>query len=455
MQTLSSLGFVRLAVISPELRVADVRFNTDRIRDAIIAAATEKCGFLLFPELSLTAYTCGDLFFQPLLLEQARIALQELAAFTASDRTTIVVGAPIEQGGRLFNCAIFIACGRILGIVPKTYLPNTQEFYEERWFSSAFERTADSIDWQGERIPFGTDLLFRAAEFPDCLVGVEICEDAWTASPPSGRMAVQGATLLLNLSASPELLGKAEYRRALVQAQSARCLAAYAYASAGPGESSTDLVFSGHSLIAENGAILAETERFQHQSRMAIADVDIERLRNERLKNNSFAAARETGSLPRDFFLPGRRRRRQTFPADFSHSFCPHWRNGTSAALPGNLRLANDRPRHPAAAYRGQERRHRSFRRPRFHPGAAGNGARLRCPGTRPRGDCRADHARFRHHRAHPHQCRRSRPPSGGESACHPDRRGGARPFPRYRPRRKDCTISPTRMPRRGNAPRS
>ncbi|MFA5516387.1 MAG: NAD(+) synthase [Desulfuromonadales bacterium] len=303
-QNLSSLGMIRLGVVSPELRVADVRFNTARIRDAVAAAAAENCRFLLFPELCITAYTCGDLFFQPLLLQQAQDALGELAAASAEHAATIIVGAPVEQDGRVFNCAVFIAGGRILGIIPKTYLPNAQEFYEERWFSSAVDRTAETLIWRGERIPFGADLLFRAADMPDCLVGVEICEDAWTASPPSGRMAVQGATVLLNLSASPELLGKAEYRRALVQAQSARCLAAYAYASAGPGESSTDLVFSGHSLIAENGAILAETERFCQQTTLAMIDIDIERLKNERLKNNSFAFSRaETPSREIPFSL--------------------------------------------------------------------------------------------------------------------------------------------------------
>jgi NAD+ synthase (glutamine-hydrolysing) len=289
---LSSLGFLRIGAVSPELRVADVAFNTEQICQAIAEACARNCRLLLFPELSVTAYTCGDLFFQHLLIEQAKQALWKVADYTAEQQVTVVVGAPIAQGGRLFNCAVFICCGKILGVVPKTYLPNTQEFYEERWFSSALERTANEIEWRGEKIPFGEDLLFCADTMPDCLVGVEICEDVWVANPPSGRMAVQGATVLLNLSASPELLGKEEYRRALVKSQSARCLAAYVYASAGPGESSTDLVFSGHSLIAENGAIMAETQRFQFATQLAVADVDIERLVNERLKNNSFAASK-------------------------------------------------------------------------------------------------------------------------------------------------------------------
>jgi NAD+ synthase (glutamine-hydrolysing) len=296
-ESLSSLGMIRIGVVAPELRVADVAFNEEGICQAIEAAEARNCRFLLFPELCVTGYTCGDLFFQPLLIERARQALRRIAQATAGRQTTVVVGAPVAQGGRLFNCGVFIASGRILGVIPKTFLPNSQEFYEERWFSSAGDRTVDALDWWGEAVPFGTDLLFRAAAMPDCLVGVEICEDVWSVEPPSGQMALHGATLLLNLSASPELLGKEAYRRDLVRAQSARCLAAYAYASAGPGESSTDLVYSGHSLIAENGLVLAETERFSFDTRIAVADIDIERLVNERLKNSSFAAARP--SAPR------------------------------------------------------------------------------------------------------------------------------------------------------------
>ena len=300
---LSVHGLVRIGVISPEHRVADIAYNCEQIRKAVNAAAD--CRFFLLPELCVTAYSCGDLFFQSLLIEQARQALFDLAEFSAEKMVTLVVGAPVAQNSRLFNCAVFISCGRILGVVPKTFLPNTQEFYEERWFSSAVDRTADFVEWRGESIPFGPDLLFRAEGLPDCVVGIEICEDVWVASPPSGQMAVNGATVLLNLSASPETLGKEIYRRDLVKAQSARCLAAYVYASAGPGESSTDLVFSGHSLVAENGAVLAESERFQFASQTICADIDIERLINERVKNNSFAASHTvSGFRFIDFPLP-------------------------------------------------------------------------------------------------------------------------------------------------------
>ncbi len=305
---ISSFGFMRVAVATPELRVGDVAFNARQLLRAMEEAESRHCQLLVFPELSLTAYTCGDLFFQPLLIDKAREAVLELARHTETLNLATVVGAPVCLNGRLFNCAVFMAGGEIRGIVPKTYLPNTQEFYEERWFSSAMDRRESEVVWEGIRIPFGEDLLFSAENDPRCLVGVEICEDAWVANPPSGSMAVDGATVLLNLSASPEILGKEAYRRALVEAQSARCLAAYAYASAGPGESSTDLVFSGHSLIAENGTILAETARFEFATQLAVADIDVERLVNERVKNNSFAASRSEVSFRRvPFPLPENR----------------------------------------------------------------------------------------------------------------------------------------------------
>lgn len=284
----SSFGYLRIGVASPALRVADVDYNLQQMRQVIEDGCRRGCRFLVFPELGLTGYTCADLYFQPLLVERARRALFELAELSRIAGLTLVVGVPVPVDGRLFNCAAFISGGRILGLVPKTYLPNTQEFYEKRWFCSSRELRVDTLVWDGERIPMGTDLLFRADSRSDCVVGIELCEDAWVANPPSGALALAGANVLLNLSASPEILGKAEYRRDLVRAQSARCLAAYAYASAGPGESSTDLVFSGHSLIAENGQVLAETERFHFEPTLALADLDLERLNNERLKNSSF-----------------------------------------------------------------------------------------------------------------------------------------------------------------------
>ncbi|MEJ2469917.1 MAG: NAD(+) synthase [Desulfuromonadales bacterium] len=296
---LREMGMIRVAAVSPALRVADVTFNRDAIEEATLQAADQGVQLLVFPELALTGYTCGDLFYQQSLLEEVRHSLTSLTSLSEQTGMILIVGAPVRQSGRLFNAAVVMSHGRICGVVPKTYLPNTQEFYEERWFSSAADVVDDQLAWLDEAPPFGTDLLFDVDGLPDCLFGIEICEDGWVANPPSGAMAAAGATLLINLSASPEILGKCSYRRALVEAQSARCLAAYVYASAGPGESTTDLVFSGHSLIAEYGQVLAQTERFQFTSQFAIADIDIQRLVHERLRNNSYAACQ----AEQDFLL--------------------------------------------------------------------------------------------------------------------------------------------------------
>jgi len=286
-----SLGFLRVAVVAPELRVADVDFNTAAIAAALEQVASDGCQIALFPELCVSGYSCGDLFYQSLLLERALGALQTLSECAAWRGTAVVVGLPLALEGRLYNCAAFLGPGGgILGIVPKTYLPNTNEFYEERWFTSGRLCSAETVCIGGQAVPFGTDLLFRARNVPGCTAGIEICEDLWAANPPSGDMALSGATLILNPSASNELLGKAGYRRDLVRQQSARCHAAYLYAGAGPGESTTDAVYSGHSIIAENGIILAETGRFCFTTQLAKADVDLERLAHERLKNSSFSA---------------------------------------------------------------------------------------------------------------------------------------------------------------------
>ena len=286
----SSFGFLRIGVASPELKVGDIAFNTEIICRTIDEAVDQNCFFIVFPELCVTAYTCADLFMQNLLLVQARNAILEIADYTAEKQVTAIIGAPLQVENSLFNCAVFISRGEILGIVPKTYLPNTMEFYEGRWFSSGGDILGEEAEIGGIEVPFGVDLLFQAADWPECRIGIEICEDVWVPNPPSGPMAVAGATLLVNLSASPEILAKEEYRRMLVRSQSARCLGAYAYASAGPGESSTDLVFSGHSLIAENGAVIAETERFEFGTQLAIADIDVERMASERRRNNNFSS---------------------------------------------------------------------------------------------------------------------------------------------------------------------
>lgn len=304
--TRRTLGFVRVAAISTELRVADPAFNTRATVAAMAAAAEQGCQMAVLPELGLTGYSCGDLFLQGRLLDAARGALSEIAAATARHSIAAVVGVPLESSGRLYNCAAFAANGRIAGVVIKTYLPTYNEFYEARWFTRSTYGAPPTLQLDGAAVPFGADLLFAAANMPACVVGIELCEDLWAVEPPSGRMALAGATLLINASASDEVLGKAEYRRELIRQQSARCLAAYAYAGAGAGESTTDVVYAGHSLLAENGLQLAETDRFQFSTQMVMADLDLQRMVHERMRSTTFSqAGLATGFRTVAFDLPG------------------------------------------------------------------------------------------------------------------------------------------------------
>ncbi len=296
-ERLSSLGFFRIAVVSPQLQVADVDYNRQKICAAMDECSAQGVQLVVFPELCITGYTCGDLFYQQVLLDYACEAVFKLASYSAHRKLAIVVGAPCLLFGKLFNCAIFISHGNVLGIIPKSYLPNTHEFYEQRWFASEYDRTSTEVFWHKQRIPFGKDLLFQSESYLDCIVGVELCEDLWVPQPPSSEMALQGATVLVNPSSSNALIGKLEYRRLLIQSQSGRCLAAYAYAAAGPGESTTDLVFAGHSVIAENGVILAETSRFEFETQIAIADIDVQRLLAERIQSRTFAQSPAPNSL--------------------------------------------------------------------------------------------------------------------------------------------------------------
>ena len=292
---LAEHGFVRVAVASPELRVADVQFNIAKIVEQLEQAAAAGCSLVVFPELCVTGYSCADLFYQRALLSKAEEGVGLLADEAKRIGIAAVVGFPLAVDGRLYNCAGLVVGGseggRIAGLVPKTYLPNTNEYYEERWFTSGRHASFGTVNVAGHTVPFGTDLLFRFTNAPGFTLGIEICEDLWAPEPPSGAYAVAGSTVIANPSASDELLMKSEYRRELVRQQSARCNAAYLYAGAGPNESTTDLVFGGHSLICENGVLLAEGERFSFESRLTYSDIDIEHLLNERLKNSSFSSA--------------------------------------------------------------------------------------------------------------------------------------------------------------------
>ena len=301
---MNSHGFVRVAAAVPRVHVADPAANAAGVLELLAQAQSRQVDVVIFPELCLTGYTCGDLFQQPVLLDAALAALQGILKENPFAGLA-VVGLPIVVDDRIHNTAAVFRQGTLLGVVPKTYLPTYREFYESRWFSPGDRDRRPTIVLAGQETPWGTDLLFAAGAL---VVGVEICEDLWTPVPPSSLQALAGATLLLNLSASNEVIGKASYRRQLVRNQSGRCAAAYVYASCGVHESSTDVVFGGHCLIAENGSMLAESTRFEREPALLVQDVDIQRLQYERRMLTSFgdsqAIARERSWRRIPFELP-------------------------------------------------------------------------------------------------------------------------------------------------------
>lgn len=284
-------NYIKVAVAVPKLKVADCIYNKQEIISIIHEAEKKDVKVITFPELSTTGYTCSDLFFQTSLLFAAEKAVKDILDATKTIDMLILVGTPVETDNQLFNCAALLHKGKILGMVPKTYLPNYSEFYEERWFASANDLLKEEITYAGQVVPIGADLLFSAKNIKNLTIGVEICEDLWAPIPPSSHMSLYGATLFLNPSASNELVAKSDYRHNLIEQQSSRCLAAYAYASAGIGESTQDCVFSGHSLIYENGTLLAQTKTFSRENQFAYADIDLELLANERRKHTTYMTA--------------------------------------------------------------------------------------------------------------------------------------------------------------------
>ncbi len=282
-------GFVKIAAATPDLRVADCAYNASEIVKQAKQAAAKGAHLVVFPELCLTGYTCGDLFLQRTLLDGALAALDAVRRETAELNAAVVVGLPLVQQGKLFNVAAVLCGGKIEGVVPKQFIPNYSEFYEARHFVSGAGVPFQTISLLGQDTLFagGEPLVFQCADMPEFTLGVEICEDLWVADPPSTRLAQAGATVIVNLSASDEIIGKASYRRDLVRQQSARLLCAYLYADAGFGESTQDLVFAGHDLIAENGALLAESRLFDRG--VIYADIDVQRLTHERRRMNTFA----------------------------------------------------------------------------------------------------------------------------------------------------------------------
>ncbi len=295
----TNLGFVRVAAAVPVLRVGDCAFNAQQTKQLITEAISEGVEIVCFPELGLTGYTCADLFFTNTLQQKTMAALQDVCEFTRGKSIIVLVGAPLKADNDLYNCAFVITDGEVVGVVPKTNLPNTGEFYEKRWFASGRETAEQLPDgihpriptvelWQGD-VPFGIDLLFLTRNYS---FGIEICEDLWSPMPPSTQLAIQGAELIFNLSSSNCVVGKHAFRRQMLAQQSQRVHCGYVYTSSGVGESTTDVVFSGSTYIAENGKLIAEGERFQRESSLTISEIDVERLRTDRERNTNFTLDR-------------------------------------------------------------------------------------------------------------------------------------------------------------------
>lgn len=287
MQNINTLGFVRVAAAIPAVKVGDCKHNAEHIVAQAKTASNQNASLIVFPELSITGYTCADLFGQPFLLQSAADGVRDVVKASGKIDSIVIVGAPIAFNNSVYNCAIVIYGGKIKGIVPKTHLPNYNEFYEARWFASGEELKGrvDTIDFCSETVPFGPDLLFR---FGETYFGIEICEDLWVPIPPSSHQALGGANLLINISATDEVVGKHDYLRSLISQQSARTMSAYVYSSCGFGESTTDLVFAGNAMIAENGTFLAESERFSFDEQVVFADIDIGKLMTLRRRTTTF-----------------------------------------------------------------------------------------------------------------------------------------------------------------------
>ena len=314
---INDLGFIRVAAASPRLKVADCDYNLSEIKSIIEAAADQGVQIICFPELCITGYTCADLFFQKTLQRKALFSLEKLLSFIIGKPSIIaIVGLPLQIKNKLYNVAAVVSAEGILGFVPKTYIPNNNEFYEKRWFASAKDLDDILAEINCEPIPIITEkIVFRTsvANF-----SIEICEDLWMPIPPSSKLTMQGADIIFNLSASNELVGKNKYRKSLVLQQSARCNAAYIYAAAGCGESTTDMVFSGGCFIAENGTMLAESKRFSNANEMVVADIDIAALRHDRLKNTNFISPRKNNISEIDYELS------MPIPQTTIRAFNPH-----------------------------------------------------------------------------------------------------------------------------------
>ena len=368
-------GFIRAAAASPALRVADCVYNAEQIIGVMREYAEKNVQLLCLPEFALTGYTCSDLFLQDTLLRGAEDGLAAILNASQGLNLVVLVGLPVRCNGKLYNCAAVVCNGELLGLVPKLHLPNYGEFYEKRHFIPGM-REPECIELAGQETLIGTNLLFACKQMPAFVLAAEVCEDLWAPVPPSCAHALAGATVVANLSASDETVGKSAYRRALVCGQSARLLCAYLYADAGHGESTTDMTFAGHNLIAENGSLLADTAPFAGEA--AVTELDLGRMVQERQRN--------TPCLLHALRAAGRCHPRRAVRADFAHS--------------------GRGPCQADGAYPRQMRCDRHLRRAGQLSGPAGGRARLQGSGPRCQRHCSADDALLRHHKAHPLQRR-------------------------------------------------
>ena len=289
-------GFITVAAAVPSVKVADTEYNVKQIEDFVAQAEGKRVEIIVFPELSITGYSCQDLFLQQLLIEQSEVAVMQLLDFTRKLDIICIVGAPVNISGSLYNCAIVIQHGVIVGMVPKTYLPNYGEFYEKRWFSSSKNLQPTDIRYAGNTVSVVPDpILFKTSD--NVLFGIEICEDVWAAEPCSNKLTLLGADIIFNLSASDELIGKHDYLMSLLSQQSARTISGYVYSGCGFGESTQDVVYGGNALIFENGTLLSESERFSFKPQLVINQIDVEKLRVERQKNTTFVNCRDDSDV--------------------------------------------------------------------------------------------------------------------------------------------------------------
>ncbi len=289
---LKKFGYLRVAAAKPVTKPVNINENYNNILSLMSEASVSECDITVYPELAISSYNCGDLFRQQTLINSVLEALINIVNKSFEYYGVHIIGFPLEENGQLFNCAAVISRGEILGIIPKTYIPNNNEYYEGRWFSSGFDLNVSSTIINGKEIPFGTDIVFSNKNNKLECFGIEICEDLWSPIPPSSFLSIEGASVIFNLSASTDILGKAEYRRNLVQQQSASIIGAYVYCSAGVGESTTDTVCDGHSIIAENGKIYVENQRFSRSSDIIMYDIDLEFINHERLNNITFSQSK-------------------------------------------------------------------------------------------------------------------------------------------------------------------